>query len=61
MRQFFFGSIDRVLMSKNCGRQQTCAAYKSSIKTVGVTVLGDLWALEGTWHPAETNLRCVKS
>jgi len=27
----------------------------SSIKTVGATVLGGLWALEWAWHPAETN------
>jgi len=23
--------------------------------------LGDLWALEWAWHPAETNLRCAGS
>jgi len=33
----------------------------SSIKTVGATVLGGLWALEWAWHIAETNLRCVRS
>jgi len=26
----------------------------SSIKTVGATVLGGLWALEWAWHSAET-------
>jgi len=30
-----------------------------SIKTVGATVLGGLWALEWAWHIAETNLRCA--
>jgi len=29
----------------------------SSIKTVGATVLGGLWALEWAWHSTETNLR----
>jgi len=33
----------------------------SSIKTVGATVLGGVWALEWAWHSAETNLRCVRS
>jgi len=33
----------------------------SSTKTVGATVLGGLWALEWSWHIAETNLRCVRS
>jgi len=33
----------------------------SSIKTVGATVFGGLWALEWAWHAAETNLRCVRS
>jgi len=28
---------------------------------VGATVLGGLWALEWAWHPAETNLRYVRS
>jgi len=35
--------------------------FYSSIKTVGATVLGGLWALEWAWHIAETNLRCVRS
>jgi len=35
--------------------------FSSSIKTVGVTVLGGLWALEWAWHSAETNLRCLRS
>jgi len=34
--------------------------YLSSIKTVGVTVLGGLWALEWAWQSTETNLRCVR-
>jgi len=33
--------------------------FYSSIKTVGATVLVDLWALEWAWHSAETNLRCA--
>jgi len=33
----------------------------SSIKTVGATVLGGLWALEWMWHIAEKNVRCVRS
>jgi len=32
-----------------------------SIKIVGATVLGGLWALEWAWHFAETYLRCVRS
>jgi len=35
--------------------------FYSSIKTVGATVLGGLWALEWAWHSAETNWRCVRS
>jgi len=35
--------------------------FLSSIKTVGVTVLGGLWALEWAWQSTETNLRCVKA
>jgi len=31
------------------------------MKTVAVTGLSGLWALEWAWHPADTNLRCVKS
>jgi len=33
----------------------------TGVKAVGATVLGGLWALEMTWPPAETNLRCVRS
>jgi len=33
--------------------------FYSSIKTVGATVLGGLWALEWAWHSTETNLRCA--
>jgi len=33
----------------------------SSIKTVGATVLGGLWALEWDWNISETKLRCVRS
>jgi len=33
--------------------------FYSSIKTVGATVLGGLWALEWAWHSAVTNLRCA--
>jgi len=35
--------------------------FCSSMKTVGATVFGGLWALEWAWHIAETNLRCVRS
>jgi len=35
--------------------------FYSSIKTVGATGLGGLWALEWAWYSAETNLRCVRS
>jgi len=35
--------------------------FYSSIKTVGATVLGGLYALKWAWHAAETNLRCVRS
>jgi len=31
----------------------------SSMKIVGVTDLGGLWALEWAWHIRVTNLRCV--
>jgi len=31
----------------------------SSIKTVGATVLGGLWALKWAWQTAETILRCA--
>jgi len=30
----------------------------SSIKTVGATVLGGMWALEWAMHTDETNFRC---
>jgi len=33
--------------------------FDSSIKTVGATVFGGLWALELAWDIAETNLRCA--
>jgi len=33
--------------------------FYSSNKTVGVTVLGGLWALEWAWHTDETKLRCA--
>jgi len=32
--------------------------FYSSMKTVGATALGGLWALEWAWNSAETNLRC---
>jgi len=32
-----------------------------SMKAVGATILGDLWALEWAWHAGESNLRCVRS
>jgi len=51
----FFGSIDRywwIYFSWN---------VYSSIKTVGATVLGVLWAWEWEWLIAETNLRCARS
>jgi len=35
--------------------------FYSSIKTVGATVLGGLWASEWAWHPAESNLHCARS
>jgi len=35
--------------------------FFSSMKIVGATSLGGLWALEWVWHSAETNLRCVRS
>jgi len=31
------------------------------MKIVGATGLGGLWALEWTWHSAETNLRSRKN
>jgi len=33
--------------------------FFSTMKVVGATGLGGLWALEWAWHPAETNLRCA--
>jgi len=33
--------------------------FYSSIKTVGATVLGGLWALEWAWHSTETKLRAI--
>jgi len=35
--------------------------FYSSIKTVGATVLGGLWAFEWARHIAGTNLRCLRS
>jgi len=32
--------------------------FYSSIKTVGATVLGGMWALEWAMHTDETNFRC---
>jgi len=32
-----------------------------SMKIVGVTGFGGLWALKSAWHPAETNLRFGRS
>jgi len=34
--------------------------FYSSIKTIGATVFGGLWALKWAWDAAETNLRCVR-
>jgi len=35
--------------------------FLSSIKIVGSTDLGGLWALEWAWHIRVTNLRCYKA
>jgi len=35
--------------------------FHSTFKTEESTVLGGFWALEWTWHPADTNLRCARS
>jgi len=42
-------------------KNNTFQLQYSSIKTVGATVLGGLWALEWAYHFSETNLRCVRS
>jgi len=42
-------------------RSRLLKNFFSSIKTVGTTVLGGLWALKWEWHPAEINLRCARS
>jgi len=34
--------------------------FYSSIKTVGTTVLGGLWALEWAWHTAKNKLALRK-
>jgi len=52
---FSFGSIDRYWRD-----QYISVKILSSIKIVGATCLGGLWALEWAWHIRVTNLRCVQ-
>jgi len=53
--------VANFFLGQSIGIDENNTFQLSSIKTVGATALGGLWALEWAWHSAEINMRCAGS
>jgi len=53
--------VANYILDQSIGTDETNTfQFLSSMKIVGATGLGGLWALEWAWHIRLTNLRCVQ-